>query len=278
MTEQALTTTNTSETALTTWDDSGFFDPEENMKCVQSFSLQKVEILHSAGLYQFENGDSVKSFDAFIVEWHRANSFWMKKKDDGAISAERPDCFSLDGVKPSENSKHKQSDVCASCTQNKFGKNSEPKKCQNKYRLYTWNDEELLPKVLNVPATSIAVVDKFLLDLASSKKPARAVKVTFTLKREEKGSNKYSTLIMTEKEVITRTDPRIQVISQLVPKTREYIANQDRQHGALNAAEQESSSPPDNDIPPPSDADAPAEAKSTRRPSVQQKRTTVAPF
>jgi hypothetical protein len=63
----------------------------------------------------------VSSIDVVIV---KANPFLNKQWYQGKYvegSKELPDCYSLDGVKPSEQSKLKQNATCANCPKNQFG-------------------------------------------------------------------------------------------------------------------------------------------------------------
>tara|TARA_Y100001937_G_C7081140_1_gene313036 strand:- start:447 stop:1139 length:693 start_codon:yes stop_codon:yes gene_type:complete len=70
----------------------------------------------------------------------RLSKSWYKEEwtDDNESNA--PDCFSLDGVKPSDNSEFIQSDICVSCPQNAWGSKITPtgnkvKACADQKRL-----------------------------------------------------------------------------------------------------------------------------------------------
>lgn len=100
------------------------------------------------------------------------------EKDFEEGDAEEPDCYSVDGIAPAADAKHKQCDTCAGCPQAVWGSKITPagkkaKKCQDSKRIAVVPAGDIAnevyggPMLLRVPAASLA-------DLASYGKKMKA--------------------------------------------------------------------------------------------------------
>lgn len=136
---------------------------------VMSFRASKWRIKYQGEEHPVLNsdGDPMASLEVILLRAnpHITKNFYKTGYSEGA--AEAPDCYSLDGLRPDEDSKLKQAKTCASCPQNVFGSRITPsgkkaKACQDNRRLAIVPvndiDNETFggPMLLRVPAASLA--------------------------------------------------------------------------------------------------------------------------
>lgn len=94
--------------------------------------------------YNFESSDGVistKVLEAVVVGANpRVSKAWYSDDWSEERESTTPDCYSLDGVEPSEGSRLPQNDICAPCPQNAWGSRTTPlgvkvKACADQKRL-----------------------------------------------------------------------------------------------------------------------------------------------
>lgn len=103
-----------------------------------------------------ENPEYVPEIVGVIVDHFPTNAFWPDKDSQ----SEPPACASLDGKIGHGN----PGGDCKTCPLNEFGsgEGGSGKACKNSRRLYLLRPNELLPVVLNIPATSMREFDAYL--------------------------------------------------------------------------------------------------------------------
>jgi hypothetical protein len=182
-----------------------FFDLKENMEGVVP-KLQLISIKHSAQMFELPDGSKVESFVGIILDHNAANAWWEKSYEEtggGVI----PDCFSMDGLFPSETAEKKQHTNCRSCPMNQFGSDPDGgkgKACKNMKRLHILFEKELMPHRLSAPPSSIKAIDAYLSRLASQGLPHQLVKTTFSLKVTKNATGiEFSTLAFEPGDVVT---------------------------------------------------------------------------
>lgn len=121
--------------------------------------------------FQIENPDDptdpevVKSIEGVIVAHHAVNCYWSKSVEESDGNSP-PDCSSADGEtgRGDRGTNHATGEVddalathdCASCWLNEFGSDpSGGKACKNRRHLYIMREDDLLPLLLPLPATSL---------------------------------------------------------------------------------------------------------------------------
>ena len=94
--------------------------------------------------YNFESSDGVistKILEAVVVGANpRVSKTWYSDDWSEERESTTPDCYSLDGIEPSESSRLPQNDICAPCPQNARGSRTTPlgvkvKACADQKRL-----------------------------------------------------------------------------------------------------------------------------------------------
>lgn len=159
---------------------------------VVSFRTSKWRIKYQGEEHPVLNadGDPISSLEVVVLRAnpHITKNFYKVGYSDGA--AEAPDCYSLDGLRPDEGSKIKQSKTCASCPQNVFGSRistdgrpSKAKACQDNRRLAVVPINDIAnetfggPMLLRVPAASLAELGLMGKNLKARGFPYNAVSV-----------------------------------------------------------------------------------------------------
>jgi hypothetical protein len=108
-----------------------------------------------------------------------------------------PDCSSEDGV----TGVGSPGGACATCPLAQFGsaiRNGQPasgQACAAKKQLYMLLPDRILPVVVTAPATSLKAIQGYMGSLLQVGKPIYAVETKLSLKREERGGNKFSVIV-----------------------------------------------------------------------------------
>lgn len=133
-----------------------------------------------------DEGDPKSSLEVVIVKSnkHVSKIYYEHQYSEG--DADEPDCFSLDGVKPDESAKNKQSLGCASCQWNQWGSRitdsgKKAKKCSDNRRVAVVPagdiDNEIYggPMLLRIPAASLGDLAAYGKRMAQKGYPYNAV-------------------------------------------------------------------------------------------------------
>ena len=146
-------------------------DAKENLQHVQDTFLR----ITTMGMrYQVNNcdiGNRGLEFKAIILRELPVNLWYKDRFDPGAPV--RPNCWSLEGLKPDPTSQLIQSESCLTCRWNRFGSGigadgkRRGKACRNTRRLVLKSEDFDLPLVLSLPPTSKKVFNNYLKSLSS---------------------------------------------------------------------------------------------------------------
>jgi hypothetical protein len=133
------------------------------------------------------DGDPVSSLVVVLLRAQREISklYYAKRYQEGDDA--RPDCFSVDGVKPDPRSPHKQAESCVSCPHNVFGSRitesgAKGKACSDNRRLAvvplaSLTDQNAIPTLLRVPPASLGELAKLGRQLDKAGVPYQGVAV-----------------------------------------------------------------------------------------------------
>lgn len=171
----------------------GFFGGQVPEQEGIEFRFSQVKIAHQNQAWELPDGDVTKKIEGVILHIQNMNAWWEKSfQESGGGSP--PDCFSLDGIKPSPTSAKLQSNLCRTCPRNVFGSDGKRgKACKNMKRLYALIDGYNLPVRITVPPTSIRSINEYGSFLANKMFQYIMVKTLFTLKAaSNKEGIKYS--------------------------------------------------------------------------------------
>lgn len=149
--------------------------------------------------------DSVREVSGILVHKKRTRSFWPVALGDGASGP--PACSSADGViglgkqwatatDPDPDGEPKRQ-ACADCPLAQFGSGKNGgQACQEKAQWFLLRDEGFLPIVMTLPAMSLQLAKKYLLNLAGAGLKYNEVVTRLTLEKvQSPGGNNYSRVI-----------------------------------------------------------------------------------
>lgn len=155
------------------------FDPRENLDGITP-RLPQIGIAHPAQVFKWPDGTKIEEFHGIILDKNSCNAWWKESFASGGGNP--PDCFSLNGIRPEADSPHIQSELCATCDQNKFGSGTRQdgspgrgKACKNMKRVHILIQGENLPKRLTLPPSSIRSLENYLTILADQGLPSPLV-------------------------------------------------------------------------------------------------------
>lgn len=130
-----------------------------------------------------------------ILFVQNTRAYYSSPVGDGQASP--PDCSSDDGITGVGD----PGGACATCPLAQFGsaiRNGQPatgQACGSKKLLYMLLPDRILPVVVSAPATSLKAIQGYMGSLLQVGKPIYAVETKLSLKREERGGNKWSTIV-----------------------------------------------------------------------------------
>ena len=152
-----------------------------------------------------EGEKDIDTVTGVIVQFTKPRAFWIVplEQSDGHSP---PDCFSdpegrvgtgkrWEGDDEDEGDRHD----CAACPLNQWesGANGRGKACKEKRMLYLMQEDELLPVVVQAPATSIRPLERYFLSLAKGRdpRPYWQVKTDLTLEADRTGQFPFGRIV-----------------------------------------------------------------------------------
>lgn len=135
-----------------------------------------------------------------------------------------PDCSSEDGV----TGVGTPGGACATCPLAQFGsairngQSAPGQACGSKKLLYFLMPDRILPVVVSAPATSLKSIQGYMGSLLQVGQPIYAVETKLTLKREERGGNKFSTIVASKNGDLAPEDAA--AMKALASKVKSFIA------------------------------------------------------
>lgn len=127
----------------------------------------------------------MKTLDCVILKSFPSNVMYLDDYDGTAVP---PDCSSNDGVigVDKDGNEHE----CAKCTYNQFGSGKNGgKACKNRRLLYVLLDGEQIPRVINLPSTSLSNLAKFQTQVLMARKRLRDYRVLISLTKATSKTN-----------------------------------------------------------------------------------------
>jgi len=121
-------------------------------------SFNVVKIMRESAQFEVGPDEYEKVLTGHILFKHRANQWWRVSFDERSEEdSPVPNCYSVDAIKPCGGDDI-QSDLCATCEQNKFGSGRDGvgKACRNSMRFLFLRDGAVLPVVIIAPPTSLS--------------------------------------------------------------------------------------------------------------------------
>ncbi len=179
---------------------------QENLKgqVITPFSLDRIKIPAGGGTSWeipdlLEDTISIKAFHGLILNFTHGRSFWEHGLDEGGLAGP-PNCISVD----LDVGHGSPGGPCATCPKNEWesGRQGRGKACREKMMLFLLMENTFIPRVIQVPTTSIKVVRSFMLRLASEGIPFYSIIPEFTLKQVQQagGGLNYSQMVITIKK------------------------------------------------------------------------------
>ena len=135
--------------------------------------LQKAIVSSGGGVaWKVQNGRGrptmAEEIDGVIIDLRRIRG-WHKVPYDQSSGGTAPDCFSIDMVKDIGTF---QGHDCLTCPMNQWGSSSRGsgngKACGERIRLFLLRQDDLFPMIVNVPPTSLAPVEQYLVGLSDN--------------------------------------------------------------------------------------------------------------
>jgi hypothetical protein len=203
---------------------NGSGDLQDNIDQIQ-IRLPQIRILHTAQMFEMPTGDKVQSFEGLILDFNRINSFWAESfdKSGGGVP---PDCFSLDGIRPSVYASHLEAEFCQQCPRNVFGSDGgRGRACKNLKRVHVITEpNQLLPYRLTLPPSNLKAFDGYISQLVGRGYPWRMVWTSFSLKpTKSKEGITYAEIVMSAAGSISQEQVTIakRIAEQLMPILRD---------------------------------------------------------
>jgi len=114
-----------------------------------------------------EPGEAARSLNIVVVKANRGvtKTFYERSYEEG--SSDKPDCYSLDGIRPAQDAENRQCKTCAACPMNQWGSRKtesgkDAKRCSDVKRLAVCAAGQLNdPMLLRVPPTSLRTWDQY---------------------------------------------------------------------------------------------------------------------
>ena len=194
----------------------GSSDIQDNLDQVE-IRLPQIKIIHQAQMFELPDGTKAQSIQGFILDFNKINSYWRESFDQTG-GGTPPDCFSLDGAKPSPYSGEIQSATCPECPQNQFvsepakgGGRSRGKACKNLKRVHIiTRSNQLLPYRLTLPPSNLRTFDQYISSLVAQGYAFRMVYTDFSLKpTKNKDGITYAELVLTPVSAISKEQARV---------------------------------------------------------------------
>lgn len=221
--------------------ESGASDLQDNLDQID-IRLPQIKIIHQAQMFEMPSGDKVQSFSGIILDFNRINSFW-KESFDRSGGGTPPNCFSLDGVRPSPYAAELQADYCQECKQNTFGSDgARGKNCKNLKRVHILTEpNQLLPYRMTLPPSNLKAFDSYISALVGRGYPWRMVQTLFGLKPvSNKDGIKYAELSLAAGGVMPAEQVALskKIADKLMPILRDKDIRFDEYAGEVKEVKQ----------------------------------------
>lgn len=178
---------------------NGLFDLNNNLEGVD-IRFPQIQIMHQSEMFKMPSGEMVKDFIGIILDMNNANAYWEKTISEIGLGLP-PDCFSLDGLVPSQDSEKIQIESdrggCKACPRNQFKSDGKRgKACKNMKRVHILIGDELLPYRLTIPPTGLAAINDYVVFCRSKPVPYQLAYTKFSVISEKnKDGIQYSKVI-----------------------------------------------------------------------------------
>jgi len=135
----------------------------ENFQGLAKLVLPFIKPEWQAKLFNFPDGNPVKTFEAVILRAEPFKTYWEKKLSDGGDKT-APDCSAvgMGGILQPPQGEHVQAASCAKCKWDKFGTSvnqdgthGKGKRCADRLRFFVFVDGAIMPMQFGIPATSL---------------------------------------------------------------------------------------------------------------------------
>ena len=159
---------------------------QANLQGMERISFERVKIPAGGGL-AFEvlddDGEAqpVSALTGIIVDRYPVNAYWS---DDFSGENNPPKCSALDG----RNGVGEPGGLCSKCPHNQWGSDAQGRgrACKNLHRIFIMASDEILPRLLTLPPTSLGNFNSYLVTLTKKARPFYSV---LTRVKLEKASN-----------------------------------------------------------------------------------------
>ncbi len=184
---------------------------------ISAFDLDRI-IVPAGGVTTWtvptlEGEEEMKALSGIIVHTKNPRVYWQEDFGGGGTP---PDCVSEDGIEGLGDPGGK----CAQCALSQFGtgKSGRSQACHQRRLLFLVQPDSLLPLVIDVPPSSLKPSKKYLLRLASQRKPAYSVVTTLTLvKAQNQDGIAYGQIAFAAAEEVPNLDVVRAYAQQLKP-------------------------------------------------------------
>lgn len=162
---------------------------EANLQGMERISFERVKIPAGGGLaFEVLDDDGqpqpTSELKGIIIDRYPVNAYWAD-----AFSGENnpPACSALDG----HNGVGEPGGLCVKCPMNQWGSDTRSegakgKACKNLHRIFIMAPDEILPRLLTLPPTSLGNFNSYLVTLTKKARPFYSV---LTRVKLEKASN-----------------------------------------------------------------------------------------
>lgn len=169
----------------------------ENLATVENPQLPKIHF--KDGFTMNEGEKTIYEFNGIILFAKNQNAFYLKPYNPS--NTQPPDCFSPDGITPTQGVAIQAQSCVANlqpdgtrklCPHNEFGSSptGNGKRCKNMKVIYLVQEGEILPRVVTIPPTSLEAVNKYFGSLSS--KPYWKVLTKFEAYKKDAKQTHYN--------------------------------------------------------------------------------------
>jgi hypothetical protein len=137
----------------------------EAKEALKDFTDLKLPVIRFQNGFILEEGNEAQEeFEGVILYTKQTNVFYKSRYKAGSHTP--PDCTSANGRTPDATVREKQSESCEICPKNQFGSAADGvgKACRNTRPVFILLFEEMIPRILRVPPTSLKMVKDYALN------------------------------------------------------------------------------------------------------------------
>lgn len=175
------------------------FDAEGDAERAPKFGSRFIiaKTLNDSQMFEVD-GEKVDKIRGVIAEFQNTKTWYEKPLGSGNAGGHRPDCWSVDGIKPHSNVHPAmvQNDKCATCKKNQFYPDPDPKKagkkkkdCRDTLTLYLWHPAYDLPILYRASTMNRKAVSDFLRLIAEKKIAKEMLVVELTLFKDSQSAD-----------------------------------------------------------------------------------------